>query len=385
MIVALSVGPRAPLELRERLALDETAMRDVFARARGLVDEMVLACTCHRTEIYATAGSGDDVHHLAALLPTLRPEDRDEVAVLHGVDAVQHLFRVACGLDSIVVGEPQVLGQVRRALRTAQAAGTAGPVLANVFGRAIGLGRRARLTTSLGAVGGSIGAVTAAHLDRVLGGVTGTRGTIVGAGEAAADVALALSRMGAELTIASRTIGSAERLASRACARAVALPGVSAALRDSAFAVVAVSGGVVLRADELPAGIVVIDLSVPRAVERAPCVYGLDAVDFARDPALEAAVAEAEALVADEVARIGAWIERRGTGAAIGALRARVERIVSQEVERAIAGEATVPPERVRLLASRIANKILHGPTVHLREGDDDTRELILRMFEATG
>src|SRR5688572_28997988 len=122
MIVALSAGRNAPAELRDRLALTEEGQRALLSGPRPGIGELIVLSTCHRTEIYATVDGldSDVVHAVAAIMPGLLPTDQHDVSFMQGAEAIEHLFTVACGLDSLVVGEPQVLGQVRRALTLAQ-------------------------------------------------------------------------------------------------------------------------------------------------------------------------------------------------------------------------------------------------------------------------
>src|SRR5207248_2634566 len=129
------------------------------------------------------------------------PTDVADVQVMDGLEAVEHLFRVTCGLDSRVVGEPQVLGQVRRAYALARDMGSTGPALANVFGRAIRLGRSVRNGTELGRIGQSLGSIAAGHVRQRLGDLAGRTGAVVGAGEAAGDAAESLAKLGARLSV----------------------------------------------------------------------------------------------------------------------------------------------------------------------------------------
>ncbi|MGH9194740.1 MAG: glutamyl-tRNA reductase, partial [Acidimicrobiia bacterium] len=143
MILALSAGRDAPQELRSRLALDEAGQRKLLRSLpeAGEVLELAVLCTCHRTEIYAaTSGpTSEALHAAAALLPDLRATDHHDLKFMDGPEAIEHLFRVACGLDSLVIGEPQVLGQVRHAYVLAKEEKTAGRVLSRVVDRAIRL------------------------------------------------------------------------------------------------------------------------------------------------------------------------------------------------------------------------------------------------------
>jgi glutamyl-tRNA reductase len=248
----------------------------VLEAERPGVGELAILCTCHRTEVYFTSqGSvSEAVHGVAAILPGLLPTDVADLQVMDGLEAVEHLFRVACGLDSRVVGEPQVLGQVRRAYVMARDMGASGPTLANIFGRAIRLGRRVRTGTGLGRIGQSSGAIAAEHLRQRLGGLAGRAGVVVGAGEAAADAAGRLAKLGARLSVVSRTKASAAKLADELDAPAYALRDLAAILDKSEFAVVAVPGGVLVRPRHLPMRsaeepFVMVDLSVPGRWTRA--------------------------------------------------------------------------------------------------------------------
>jgi glutamyl-tRNA reductase len=394
MILALVADRSAPAELRSRLAYDEPTQRSLLDADRPGVGEMAILCTCHRTEVYFTSlgPASEAVHGVAGILPGILPTDVADLQMLEGMEAVEHLFRVTCGLDSRVVGEPQVLGQVRRAYVLARDMGSTGPALANIFGRAIRLGRGVRTGTGLGRIGQSIGSIAADHLRQRLGGLAGRAGVVVGAGEAATDAAERLTKLGARLSIVSRTRASAAKLAGQLEAPAYALRDLAAVLDKSEFAVVAVSGGVLVRPRHLPVRppdqpFVMVDLSVPRAVNvdgRADVdLCSLEEIHGPGGPDVAAAVTAAEAMVAAEVGRLGQWLESRESGPAIRQLRERAGALVAEEVARAVAGLDLPEPARARIdaLGMRIANKLLHGPTTALREADDTTRTGIMRMF----
>jgi glutamyl-tRNA reductase len=394
VILALCAGRAAPADLRARLAYDEPTQRAVLQAERPGVGELAILCTCHRTEVYFTSSGmeSEAVHGVAAILPGLLPTDQHDLRILDGVQAIEHLYRVACGLDSQVAGEPQVLAQVRRAYVLARELGSTGPALDNIFGRAIRLGRRVRAETPLGRIGQSIGSIAADHLRERLGGLTGRVGTIVGAGEAAADAGERLRRRGAKLAIVSRTKTSASRLAEELDARAFPLSDLAAVLDKSDFAVVAVTGGILIRPRHIPMRsperpFILLDLSVPRAVDidgRADVeLRSLEEIPGPPDPHMAEALAEAEVLVRAEVARIERWMETRESGTAIRQLRERAEAVVAEEVGRATAGLELPEQVRARIesLGTRVANKLLHGPTSALRDADTTTRAAILRIF----
>jgi glutamyl-tRNA reductase len=397
VILALCAGRSAPAELRARLAYDEPTQRALLQAERPGVGELVILCTCHRTEAYFTSsdvgGPGyEAVHGLAAILPGLLPTDQHDLQLLEGMDAIDHLFRVASGLDSQVVGEPQVLGQVRRAFVLAKEVGSTGPALANIFGRAMRLGKRVRAETDLGRIGESIGSIAAGHLESRLGSLEGRTGTVVGAGEAADDAATHLRQRGASLAIVSRQRASAARLAQRVDGTVFSLTELAEVLDKSDFAVVAVSGGIVVRPRHIPerrAGdpFLILDLSVPRAVDidgRADVeLRSLEEIPGPRGAGVNGARSAAEEMVAAEVARIEQWLETRESGSSIRRLRDHAEAVVAEEVARALSG-LDVPEQvrdRVEALGTRVANKLLHGPTTALRGADDETRGSIMRIF----
>jgi glutamyl-tRNA reductase len=394
MILALVADRTAPSELRSRLAYDEPTQRNLLDSRRSGVGELAILCTCHRTEAYFTSvrSASEAVHGVAGILPGLLPTDVADLQVLEDMEAVEHLFRVTCGLESRVLGEPQVLGQVRRAYGAARDVGSAGPALTNIFGRAIRVGRQVRNGTGLGRIDQSTGSLTADHLRQRLGGLAGRAGVVVGAGEAATDAAERLAKCGAHLSVVSRTKASAARLAEKLDAPTYALRDLAAVLNKSEFAVVAVSGGVLVRPRHLPVRradepFVVVDLSVPRAVvldgRTDVDVCSLEDLRGREGPDVAAAIAAADVMVAAEVARFARWLESRESAPAIRQLREQAGCLVIDEVDRALSGLDVPEPTRARVeaLGMRIANKLLHGPTAALREADDQTRAAIVQMF----
>lgn len=394
MIVALSAGRQAPQELRERLALDEQGQKDLLVAPRPGLAELIVLSTCHRTEIYAT-GDGldsDVVHAVAAIMPGLLPTDHHDVRFMQGADAVEHLFRVACGLDSLVIGEPQVLGQVRRALVLAQEAGATGPSLTNIFSRAIRLGRRVRNETALGRLGRSIGEIAANYLQDRFEGLDGKKALIVGAGEIGRDAAFGCRKAGATLAIASRTLTSAIQLGDELDTDDVhTLDRVPDLFHDVDLAVVALSGNYKLHQSSFPGGqgppLLVLDLSVPSVVDATSHakleIIDLEQLPGPRGPEITDAKIDAESIVKKEVADLMHWADTRASGPAIKELRSFAEEIVAEEVKRVTNSLALDADQtaKVEALAHRIANKLLHGPTVELRRCNDADRAAIRRIF----
>lgn len=399
MIVALSAGRHSPVELRERLALNEAGQRELLSAPRPGIAELIVLSTCHRTEIYAT-GDGldsDVVHSVAAIMPGLLPTDHHDLRFMQGAEAIEHLFRVACGLDSLVVGEPQVLGQVRRALLLAQQARATGPVLTNIFSRAIRLGRTARSQTALGRLGHSIGSVAAEYLQTRFGDLTGKQVLITGAGEIARDAAVGCMKAGADLTLVSRTSESAARLADELGVRApsFSLDFLPVLMAQTQMAIVALSGDYRVKASDLPdnpfPSLLILDLSVPKVVD-ATSRAGVEILDLEelpgpRGPEITDAMIDAEWLVSKEVAELMHWADTRASGPAIKQLRAFAEDLVNEELKRASGGLGLSPEQsaRVHAMGLRIANKLLHGPTVELRKCSDADRATIRRIFHLPG
>lgn len=391
MILALSIGRDAPAELRARAALSDDEQLAVLHAPRPGIGDLVALSTCHRTELYATAvgGEADALHALISLLPRLRPADQPDVRSIRGGDAVHHLYRVAAGLDSLVVGERQILGQVRRALRLAQREGAAGPTLTNLFGRALALGKRVRSETSVGSMGLSIGTLTAAHLTARLGGLQQRTAVVIGAGEAAGDAATALAAAGARITVASRTFASARRLAAVVAGTAHRLEEIPALFAHVDCGVVAVGGGPVVTTDHLslrPTGspLLLVDVSMPPSVDvRGRTDVHVDTLDDLCARSGAAAPAHAEEIVRRAAATFARWMQMRDDAKAIGRLRAHADAIVDAELSRFFVSTPLQEQdrERVAALGRRIANKLMHGPTVAMRDGDPQVRSALLNAF----
>lgn len=394
MIIALSVGRDTPVELRARVALNDDEQIVALRAARPGIAELVVLSTCHRTELYATAtgSEADALHALVSLLPGLRPADQSDVRSLRGPDAVRHLYRVVSGLDSLVVGERQIVGQVRRAFRLAQSEGAAGATLANLFGRALAVGRRVRAETSVGAMGLSIGTLTTAHLGAKLGDLQERTAVVIGAGEAASDAASALAAAGARITVASRTIASARRLATVVAGTAHHLEEMPTLFAQAACGVVAVGGGTVVTTDHLPprrtgAPLLLVDLSMPPSIDvRDRADVHVDTLDdLCSSAALAdgAAVARAESIVREAADVFARWMQMRDDARAISRLHAHADTIVDAELSRLLSSMSLDEEdrERVAALGRRIAKKLMHGPTVAMRDGDPGVRAVLRNAF----
>jgi glutamyl-tRNA reductase len=396
-ILALGVSHRrAPVELLERLAIPEGSLPKAF---RALMDQeaiggAVILSTCNRVEVYAEvdsyhAGFGALKRFLADT-GELDPDAFAEPLYAHYEgDAAEHLFAVAAGLDSMVVGEPQILSQVRTAIRAAQAEGAAGPGLAALFRAAIRTGRRVRAETSIGAAPEAIVQAGLDLADRHVGGIRGATATVVGAGQMAALAVKVLTERGAaRVAIANRSPERARALAERHGAEAHELHALARAMAgaDVIVACTGAAGIVIDAADVLGAHptaerppMFVLDLAVPRDVEPAvgelPGVLLVDVDDLAElarsaAPARQA-LAAGRAIVDEEVARYAARRQAARLAPLIQALRARGDRIREDELSKAMAKLESFSPaqrEAVEAMAGAIVAKLLHEPIVRVKE-----------------
>lgn len=371
MIVCLSAGRDAPRAVREAIAPGQEQTEDLLAARHPGIAELVILSTCHRVEFYAAADGDehDAIHHLRGLLPEMPEEWQAEVTVLRGAEAVEHLFRVAAGLDSLAVGERQILGQVRTALHQAREFDGAGPLLTTIFSHALHLGKVVRAQTAIGDLGASIGSATASVITQRLGDLTGVRGTIVGAGQAAEDAAAALSA--AELTIVSRDLEHARSLAFRCGVSARPWDERVDAMRNARFIVVAVSGRMIVTSAMFLEGgpSLIVDLSVPAAVDPVLRPLTLEELPVPSGPSVEDAIRDAEILVSDEVRSLERWYDtREDAGREARRVRRDGDRILRDEL--AVAGltirDAHTAEPRVR----RELNRLLHEPLVRARTGE---------------
>ena len=389
---------RASIELLERLAFTDDDLTKAYRRLEDLegVDEAVILSTSNRVEVY---GSVANFHagflSLKRLLAEPRGVDLDELAEpLYShwdPDAAEHLFGVAAGLDSMVLGETQIHAQVREALRRAEGEGAAGPTLTGLFHAASRTGRRVRQETGLGAAPDAFVALGASLADDALGGLGGRDVVVVGAGQMAGlSVKQLRSRGVGPVRILNRSLEHARSLAERTNAEHGDLDALPDALRHADLVVSATgAAGHVLRHQPVAAAmqdrrerpLVLLDLAVPRDVDpEVAYVDGVRVIDIvslreriAEDEEIGAAddIASATGIVAEEVRR---WIVRRRgdeLSPLIRAMRRRGDDVVRGEIARYASRLAELTPderEAVEAIARGIAAKLLHDPIVELKE-----------------
>ncbi|MEP6892181.1 MAG: glutamyl-tRNA reductase [Gaiellaceae bacterium] len=381
---------RAPLELRERVSVDPEAAAELAGELASDCEAVVLS-TCNRTEIYLAAPGGQTLEERAssALVGLARERGEELAPVVYRLadeSAALHLFRVAAGLDSLVPGEGEILGQVRAAYE----AGSTGPLLDRLFRQALHAGRRARVETAIGESPSSVPAAAAALAQQVFGELAGRSVLLVGAGKMSESTARNLVSRGALIgAIANRTVEHGEQLAERFGARAVELGDLAGEMAGADVVVSSTSArGFVLTRDELGAAlkarrgrpILFVDLAVPRDIDPAlsaydgSFVYDIDDLEAVVEASLAGRRAEAtraERIVAVEADRFRSWQASLAVVPAIASLRARAEEIRSAELAKAeprLGRLADSDRRIVEAMTSQIVNKLLHLPTVRLKE-----------------
>jgi glutamyl-tRNA reductase len=384
----------APVSVLERLALDADAVaklvRDV-ADSEHVLEATALA-TCNRVEVYAEVdrfhGSVETVSRLLCERADQAPEDVVPHLYVHYDDgAVSHLFGVAAGLDSMVVGEGQILGQTRDALRIGQETGTIGPALNVLFQQALRVGKRAHAETDIDSAAPSL--VTAA-LERAtehVGAVAGKRVLVVGAGAMASLAVATVSRLGAaDIAIANRTDAHAARLAQQYDGRVAALADLEAEIA-SAHVLISCTGaaGVVLPLGQVAAArahatdpLAVLDLALPHDVDPAVAeLPGIELVGLARlshelhEGKTGSDVAAVKDIVTEEINAFVAARRSASVTPTVVALRTLATGVVEAEVERLLMRLPDLDPQiraEVELAIRRVADKLLHQPTVRVKE-----------------
>ena len=399
----------APLEMRERVVFHVEKVCDALAElthGRGASEAAILS-TCNRTELYLSSGEPQTVAawlaryhqidpiHLSPYLYTL-PRER----------AVRHAFRVASGLDSMVLGEPQILGQMKEAARAAENAGTLGTVLHKLFQKSFAVAKEVRTTTQVGANSVSMAAAAVKLSARIFPSLADQKVLFIGAGEMIELCATHFAAQGpARITVANRTLERAEQLAHRFGARAIELKNLAEHLHEhdivvscTASSLPILGKGLVERAlrARRRRPMFMVDLAVPRDIEQEVgelddvflyTVDDLSELVSANLDARRAAVEQAEAIIETEVGQFMHWMEARASVPLIRALREQAESARRHEVERALKmlARGDDPARVLDALSQGLTNKLMHPPTQALNEASGEDRralaELVVRLF----
>jgi glutamyl-tRNA reductase len=386
----------APIEVREALVFPRDSIVATLTRLRaeaGLQEAMILS-TCNRVEVYARADDEQAPEAVAAFLSTFHGRPTGEIAklgyCLQESAAVQHAFRVAASLDSMVVGEPQILGQVKEAYRAAEEAGTLGSLLNALRNRTLAAAKRARTETGIGANAVSVSHVAVELARKIFGDLRDKNVLLVGAGKMSALAARRLVQGGARATVVvGRTLERADALAAALGGRAAPLETLRTEL---ALADIVISGtgapGTVIQQGDVEAArgarrgrpLFLIDIALPRdvdpAVAKLPGVFLYDLDDLRavsesnlRERRKEAVAAES--MVDREAREFLDWQKSLDAVPLLVELRRRGDEIRRQEIEKVRGRLGVLTPEQeaaVEAATSAIVNKLLHAPTIALKE-----------------
>jgi glutamyl-tRNA reductase len=408
----------APIDVRERLAVDGDEAPRVLVDlvARPTISEAIYLSTCNRVEVYAVAAASDAdaARDVIEVLETIAARNGPRDVARHlrtttGTDAVRHLFRVACSLDSLVVGEPQILGQVKDALEGARQAGTVARYLDKAMSRALHVAKRVRSETAIAAGQVSVSSVAVDLARQILDDLALATVALVGAGEMAEAAARQLVKEGSKLIVVNRSPARAAQLARDFGGEAVAWEDLEKTLAraDVVIASTAAKTFLVTREHAMRAmkarrgrSLFFIDIAVPRNVD--PAVNDLDNVYLYDIDNLSELVAEsmrgrlaeadrAEALVQRELEGFEAWTETLNLTDTIVALRNKTRNVVMAEVERSLGGrlKALPAPEREALqtMVDAIVNKLLHDPVTRIKTAasephGDDLVHALAELFD---
>jgi glutamyl-tRNA reductase len=398
LVVGLS-HRTAPVEVRERLSAGTDALAAVLARltARTELDEVMFLSTCNRVEVIGLAPDRNVDAALQAIREELARHGSlpDESALapylyhVRGDEAVRHIFRVAASLDSMVLGEPQILGQVKDAYDAAVAAGALKGKLGRCISRAFAVAKRVRTETAIGAGSVSISSVAVDLARHVFGDLSDHAVLLLGAGEMAEAAARSLGRGARVLRICNRSFDRAAVLARDMHASAVPWEGLDAELVQADVVVAStasrtpvVTRDMAKRAMRARRGrtLLFVDIAVPRNVD--PAVHVIDNVYVYNVDDLEKEVARgmsarheeveaAERIVSDELEQFLAWSRGLEVQPTLIAMRAKVRAVILGELERTLAGRLKHLPELDRTALTQmlesVVNKLLHAPTTNLR------------------
>jgi glutamyl-tRNA reductase len=386
-----------PLELLERVNVSAARLPKVLGDLAGRehISEVVVLSTCHRTEVYAVAeryhGAVQDIRNAFSEMAFMAPEDfSDHLYSYFDEGAVNHLFSVASGLNSVVLGESEILGQVRQAWQAAQEEGTAGPRMAALFRHALTTGKRARTETAIGRGSTSLAHAAVDMAARRVGTLRGKRILLLGAGDVGESMALAVAGIeDAQVFVANRTWDRAVALAARVGGRAVQLDGLHAALEDTDVLLTSTGApsAIVDHTDMAPVvearrgrPLLIVDVAMPRdidpAVAELPGVELLDLDDVRAF--VEAGLAErrrevgrVRVIVDEERDRFLDSVTAREVAPTITALRERAESLRVAELERQRGRLENLDPkqrEAVEAVTRGLLAKLLHDPTVRLKD-----------------
>ena len=396
----------APVALRERVAFGvdalSEALRDLFGKR--LAREAAILSTCNRTEIYCHAEEPDQVARWLADYHRLAVDNVKPHLYIHpGERAVTHAFRVASGLDSMVIGEPQILGQLKQAVRTAEAAGTVGLILNKLFQKSYSVAKEVRTQTDIGGASISMAAASVKLARRIFPTLEETHMLMIGAGEM---IELAGTHFAAanpaSITVANRTLSRGEALAAKLGASAITLAELPDVLARFDIIVTSTASSLPILGKGLLERVVrqrkhrpifIVDLAVPRDVEPEArelddiFLYSVDDLaSLVREnlKLRQGAVEEAEAIVTEQSESFNLWLESRTVVPVLKAMRDQGETIRNAELERAkrLLANGTDPAAVLEQLSRALTNKFLHAPSQTLNMAAAAERAEMLALYQ---
>ena len=396
----------APLDVREQVVFSPDALghalRDLLTRPK--VKEAAILSTCNRTEVYV---HGTEPQPVVRWLEDFHRVPKDSLApyiyTLPREQAVTHAFRVASGLDSMVLGEPQILGQMKQAVRHAESAGSLGLVLNRLFQRTFAVAKDVRTQTDIGSASISMAAAAVKLAERIFPALADQRLLFIGAGEMIELTATHFAaRNPRSITIANRTLERGKELAARFRAEAITLNEMPDRLREFDIIVTCTASTLPILGKGLlervvkarrHAPVFVVDLAVPRDVEPEAAelddvfLYSIDDLSNIVRGNLQIrkeAVAQAEEMIATQAGNFLRWLEGRTVVPTITALHGHHDQLRAAELERVrkLLMSGTSPEQALELLARGLTNKFLHAPTQALNQAGDAERAELVAMFE---
>ena len=381
----------APLAVRERVVFHVERLRDALAEVkRGFAAEAAILSTCNRTELYLEHGEPAAAAQWLAQYHSVAPDELAQyLYTLPGDRAVRHAFRVASGLDSMVLGEPQILGQMKEAARAAESAGTLGTVLHRLFQRSFAVAKEVRSTTQVGAASVSMAAAAVKLAARIFPSLREQNVLFIGAGEMIELCAIHFAAQGpARIAVANRTVERAGKLASRFNGRAIELRSLAEQLHEydvvvscTASSLPILGKGLVERALKARRRrpMFMVDLAVPRDIEPEVAELGdvflytvddLAGIVSTNLDARRSAVEQAEAIIDTQVSQFMSWMRMREHVPLIRQLREQGEETRRHELERALKALARGedPAAVLESFSRGLTNKLLHDPTLALKK-----------------
>jgi glutamyl-tRNA reductase len=408
-LVVVGINHRtAPLQVREKVVFDPSHLPDALkALATGGARENVIVSTCNRTELYCVTDQPAELGRWLEAYHGVGYELKHCLYEHHDATAIEHAFAVASGLDSMVLGEPQILGQLKDAYRAAQAAGTVGPLLNRLFQSTFSVAKRVRTETQIGANAVSVAYAAVSLARQIFAGFTQHTALLVGAGETIALAARHLHSQGLKrMIIANRSLDRAQLLAAEFNASAITLDALPNHLADADIVVSSTaSPTVVITAADVEAALgarrrkpmFMVDIAVPRDIDPQVAdfedvyLYTIDDLQgFVTQnlKAREDGAREARILIEEEVARFMSGLRGQHAVPTIRELRTSAEQVRAQTLEQArrLLASGRNADDALAYLADTLTHRLIHSPTHELRQageaGDEALVSAARRLFQ---